>query len=55
MAKEKTLAVGDTLSYGELEIGKKELSIDYRTRELKQKLVNGEITPEEKEELTLLK
>lgn len=55
MEKIKTINVGDTVTYGEIEIGKKEISIEYKLRELKQKLVNWEITQEEKEELALLR
>lgn len=55
MAKLKTISVGDTVSYGDIEFGKNELSIDYRIKELKQKVVNWEITQEEKEELSLLR
>ncbi len=49
------MAIWDTVSYGEHEIGTVEKSIEFRLKELKQKLVNGTITTEEKEELSLLK
>lgn len=50
----ETLKLWDTLSYGEHEIGKYELNIEFRIKELKQKLVNKTISEEEKEELKLL-
>lgn len=48
------LTTGTTITYGEHEVGKYELSIEYRIKELKQKLVNKTISEEEKEELKLL-
>lgn len=54
MTNAKALSVGDILQYGDIEVGKKELSIAYRIKELKQKVVNWEATKEEKEELALL-
>lgn len=50
----ETLKLWDTLSYGEHEIGKYELSIEFRIKELKQKMVHKTISDEEKEELKLL-
>lgn len=49
-----TLELGTPVTYGEHEVGKYELSIEFRIKELKQKLVNWTITVEEKEELKLL-
>lgn len=42
------------VTYGEHEVGKYELSIEFRIKQLKQKLVSKTITDEEKEELKLL-
>lgn len=48
------LKLGSTVIYWEHEVGKYELNIQYRIKELKQKMVNKTITEEEKEELKLL-
>lgn len=42
------------ITYGEHEVGKYELSIEFRIKQLKQKLVSKTITDEEKEELKIL-
>ncbi len=44
----------DSVCYWEHEVGKFEMDIEYRKKELKQKLVNKEINKEEKDELQLL-
>lgn len=49
-----TLELWTPVTYGEHEIGKYELSIEFRIKELKQKLVSKTITDEEKEELKIL-
>lgn len=49
-----TLTEGTPVHYGEHEVGKYEVSIEYRKNELKRKLISKSITDEEKEELTLL-
>lgn len=49
-----TLTEGSPITYGEHEVGKFEMSIEFRTKELKQKLVSKTITDEEKTELSLL-
>ena len=49
-----TLIEWTPVTYGEHTVGKYEYSIDYRIKELKQKIVSKSITTEEKEELTLL-
>lgn len=45
----------DTVTYNSKEAGKYEKSVEYRIKELKQKVVNWTITADEKEELSLLK
>lgn len=49
-----TLTEWTPITYGEHAVGKYELSIAFRIKELKQKLVSKSITDEEKEELSLL-
>jgi hypothetical protein len=49
-----TLTEWTPVSYGEHAVGKYELSIEFRTKELKQKIVSKTITDEEKEELKIL-
>lgn len=49
-----TLELGTPVTYGEHEVGKYELSIEFRIKQLKQKLVSKTITDEEKEELKIL-
>lgn len=49
-----TLELGTPVTYGEHEVGKYELSIEFRINELKQKMVNKTISTEELEELKLL-
>lgn len=44
----------NTISYGDIELWKVEMSIDYRINELKKKVVDKTITKEEIEELKLL-
>ena len=44
-----------SISYWETNLWNIEYSIEYRIKELKQKIVNQTITEEEKEELNLLK
>ena len=48
------LELGAAVTYGEHEVGKYQIDIQYRIKELKQKVVDKTITEEEKEELKLL-
>jgi len=49
-----TLIEGTPVVYGEHTVGKYELNMDFRIKELKQKLISKIITDEEKEELKIL-
>lgn len=49
-----TLELGTPVTYGEHEVGKYELSIEFRIKQLKQKMVNKTISTEELEELKIL-
>ena len=48
------LTEGTPVTYGEHTVGNYEYSVDYRIKELKQKIVSKSITDEEKDELKLL-